>query len=171
MDQKKIYNFFFDSELTRAFDTGAISPERFHRDAGRALGIDLPYEDFVSIWSDVFWEDAESCGLVRRLKSRFKLCLMSNVNELHFEHIKRKFDIIKAFDYIVLSYLVKAMKPDRWIYEYAGIISGADFSDMLYIDDREDLIKEAGAYGIDSIRFENARALEDWFLARGMLVK
>ncbi len=169
LDQKKIYDLFFDSELTRAFDAGEISPKKFYQGATGVLGIDLPYSDFVSIWSDVFWEDVESCNLVRRLAPKYKLCLMSNVNELHFKHIKKRFNIINAFDYTVLSYLVKAMKPDKRIYEYASEISGTDFSGMLYIDDRKDLVKEASRYGIESVRFEGAKALEDWFLKNKIL--
>src|SRR3989338_2478980 len=169
LDQKAIYDTFFDSEVTRKFDTGAIIPRQFYSEVKRILGIDLPYKEFADIWSDVFWEDEKACHLVRRLKERHKLCLLSNVNKLHFDHIKKRFDIIKVFDYVVLSYLVGALKPDRKIYEYASRLAGIDFPDILYIDDREDLIKEAGSYGIESLKFDGAAKLEGWLLERKVL--
>lgn len=169
LDRKKIYDTFFDSEVTRKFDTGAITPRQFYSEVKRLLKISLPYKEFSDIWSDVFWEDEKACLLVRRLKERHRLCLMSNVNKLHFDHIKNRFNIIKIFDFIVLSYLVGVLKPDRKIYERARDISGVPFSDILYIDDREDLIKEAGSYGIESFRFEGAANLEDWLLGRRMI--
>jgi putative hydrolase of the HAD superfamily len=162
MDQKKIYDTFFDSEITRAFDRGRLSPEEFHEALSSHLGIKLAYEEFSNIWSDIFWADESVCGLVRELKDRkYKLFLLSNINRLHFEYIEKKFDIIQAFDELILSYIVGAIKPELPIFEAVIEKSGGDKSVILYIDDREDLIKEAAALGIDSIRFEGADKLRE----------
>ncbi len=97
-----------------------------------------------------------SCRLARELKKKYKLFLLSNVNRLHFEYIEQKFDIIKIFDELILSFVIGAMKPERAIFEDVVKGAGGDKSKILYIDDREDLIKEATAMGIPSIRFESA---------------
>lgn len=169
LDSKKIYDAFFDSEITRAFEKGEISPREFHRRASGLLGVDMPYQDFVAIWNDIFWEDEDACKLARQLKNSYKLFLLSNVNRLHFEHIEKKFDIIKIFDEIVLSYLVGAIKPDRLIYEDVIRRAGGDRTKLLYVDDREDLIKEALALGIDSIRFEGTAKLKEELAGRGII--
>lgn len=169
LDSKKIYDAFFDSEMTRAFEKGEISPREFHRRASGLLGVDMPYKDFVAIWNDIFWEDEDACELARQLKSSYKLFLLSNVNRLHFEHIEKRFDIIKIFDEIVLSYLVGAIKPDRLIYEDVIRRAGGDRTKLLYVDDREDLIKEALALGIDSIRFEGTAKLKKELAGRGII--
>ncbi|MFH0763788.1 MAG: HAD family hydrolase [Candidatus Omnitrophota bacterium] len=161
LDSKKIYDVFFDSEITRAFEKGEISPREFYRRASSLLAVKMPYKDFVAIWNDIFWEDKEACGLVRRLKKSYRLFLLSNINRLHFEYIEKKFDIIKIFDEIILSYLVGATKPDKLIFEDVIRRAGGRKESLLYIDDREDLIKEALALGIDSIRFENANKLKE----------
>ena len=169
IEKNKVFEPFFDSELTRLFETGKISPVKFHVEICALLGIRLPYKEFVDIWNDIFWEDERCCELARRLKSKYKLCLMSNVNKLHFEWIKKKFGVIKIFDHLVLSYLVGAEKPDRKIFEHASRVSGVDFSGMLYIDDREDLIKAANGFGIESVRFRDAPTLESWLLENKVL--
>jgi putative hydrolase of the HAD superfamily len=169
LDEAAVYGTLFDSELTRLFDAGKVSAGQFHSGMTRELGIQLPYAEFVEIWSDIFWEDAESCALARRLAHRYALCLMSNVNELHFEHIRKKFDVVKVFDYIVLSYVVGVLKPDRRIFEHARSRSGVDFSGMLYIDDREDLVEAARSFGIEALKFQGAPALESWLLERKVL--
>lgn len=171
LDPKKIYDAFFDSEITRDFEKGAISPREFHDRAQRLLKIKLPYKDFVSIWNDIFWEDEGSCELARQLKKSYKLFLLSNVNRLHFEYIRKNFDIINIFDEIILSFMVGAIKPDRIIFEDVIRRAGGDRTKLLYIDDREDLIKEAGALGIDAIRFEGADKLKKTMLEKGFDLK
>jgi len=169
LDSKKIYDAFFDSEITRAFEKGEISPKEFYRRASLLLGVKIPYKDFVAIWNDIFWEDKEACGLARRLKKNYRLFLLSNVNRLHFEHVERKFDIIKIFDEIILSYLVGATKPDRLIFEDVIRRAGGDREGLLYIDDREDLIKEALSMGIDSIKFEGAAKTREVMAEKGVI--
>lgn len=161
LESGKIYDAFFDSELTRAFERGDISPSEFHSRASKLLGVKMPYKDFVNIWNDIFWEDEGTCSLARELKKSYKLFLLSNVNRLHFEYIRKKFDIIKIFDEVILSYIVGAQKPDRLIFDEVIRRAGGDRDKVIYIDDREDLVKEARAMGIESIRFTGSEALTD----------
>lgn len=168
-DPKKIYDTFFDSEITRAFEKGLLSPRQFYREASRILGFKLPYEDFVPIWNEIFWEDEEACRLARKLKKKYRLFLLSNVNRLHFEYIEKKFEIIKIFDEVILSFVVGAAKPETAIFDDVVRRAGGDRSKILYIDDREDLIKEATAMGIDSIRFEGAEKLKTALAGRGII--
>lgn len=168
LDTKKIYDTFFDSGITRAFEKGEISPREFYRRAAHFLGVKIPYRDFVNIWNDIFWEDTGACELARRLKESHKLFLLSNINRLHFEHIRNKFDIINIFDDIILSFMVGAIKPDRLIFEDVIRRAGGDRAGLLYIDDRVDLIKEALSLGIDSIRFENAGQLKIELIKKGI---
>lgn len=169
IDSNKIYDIFFDSKITRAFEKGLLSPRQFYEEASGILGIKLPYEDFAKIWTEIFWEDEDVSALVRALKKDYRLFLLSNINRLHFEYIEKKFDIIKAFDELILSFVVGAMKPEPAIYEYTIRRAGGDKSNILYIDDRQDLIKEAAAMGIDSIRFEGAARLKESLAERGVL--
>lgn len=170
LDSKKIYDAFFDSPMTRVFEKGLISPREFHKKAEELLGVRLPYKDFTAIWNDIFWEDVEACELARQLKKDYKLFLLSNVNRLHFEHICNKFDIVKIFDEVILSFMVGAIKPDRAIFEDVVKRAGGDRTKILYIDDREDLIKEASLLGIDSIRFEDASKLKSVLTEKEVLL-
>lgn len=168
LDSKRIYDVFFDSELTRAFEKGEISPREFYRSITGLLGIDIPYKDFVDIWNDIFWEDKAACDFARQLKKTYRLFLLSNINRLHFEHVRNKFDVIKIFDEIILSYMVGAIKPDRLIFEDVIKRAGGDSARLLYIDDREDLTREAVSLGIDSIRFLGVDELKEEMRKRGL---
>jgi hypothetical protein len=61
---------FFDSGITRPFERGHISPAEFHSKAAELLGFNLPFEEFVEIWNDIFWEDVQMCELARTLKRK-----------------------------------------------------------------------------------------------------
>ena len=170
LESKKIYDAFFDSPITRAFEKGEISPKEFHKRASSLLGVTMPFKDFADIWNDIFWEDKECCELARQLKDEhYRLFLLSNVNRLHFEYIQKKFDIIKIFDEIILSFMVGAIKPDKLIFEDVVRRAGGDRTKLLYVDDREDLIKEARALGIDSIRYEGADKLKKVMAEKGVI--
>lgn len=170
LDSKKIYDMFFDSEITRLFESGMISPKEFHERAARLLKVKLPYKDFVDIWNDIFWEDVAMCELARELKGSYKLFLLSNINRLHFEYIRQKFDIINIFDELILSFAIGAIKPSRAIYDDVVRRAKGKKEALLYIDDRDDLVKEATRLGIDSIRFDNdIAALRAALNARGVL--
>lgn len=168
LDQEKVRALFFDSDVTRLFEKGLVSAKEFYERVTGLLGIKIPYKDFVSIWNDIFWEDKDACDIARKLKEDYRLFLLSNVNRLHYEYIEKKFDIIKIFDEVILSFAVGAMKPEALIFEDAVRRAGGDKSAVLYIDDREDLIKEANEFGIESIRFEGADKLKEALKERGV---
>ena len=171
LDPEKVRSLFSDSDLTRLFEKGLISPKEFHSRIIKHLGITLPFRDFVPIWNDIFWADLEACDIARSLKKDYRLFLLSNVSRLHYEYVEKKFDIIKIFDEVILSYEVGAIKPERLIFEDAVRRAGGDKGGVLYIDDREDLIKEANAFGIESIKFEGADKLKKTLEEKGILRK
>lgn len=168
LDSEEVRKLFFDSRLTQAFERGQISSKDFHAGITKHLGVKIPFRDFVSIWNDIFWIDEGSCAIARRLKKNYKLFLLSNISRLHYEYVAQKFDILKIFDEIITSFAVGAIKPEKRIFEDAVRRAGGDKSAVLYIDDREDLIKEAALFGIESIKYEGADKLDRDLKARGV---
>ena len=147
-----------------------ISPKEFHKRATSLLGIKLSYSDFVPIWNDIFWEDEAACRLAKELKEDYRLFLLSNVNRLHFEHIQNRFgDVIRMFDEVILSFMVGAIKPDKAIFDDMVRRAGGDKTRLLYIDDREDLIKEAALFGIDAVKYEGADKLAKTLKDKGII--
>ena len=72
IDSEKVRSLFFDSEITRLFEKGLVSPRAFYSRVTELLNINIPYRDFVLIWNDIFWEDKESCDIARQLKPKYK---------------------------------------------------------------------------------------------------
>jgi len=64
---------------------------------------------------------------------------------------------------------VGAIKPEIRIFEDAIRRAGGDKSAVLYIDDREDLIKEAASFGIESIKYEGSEKLKKNLEEKGVI--
>src|SRR3989338_5470144 len=71
-------------------------------------------------WNDIFFLTKHNrfvYNLAQDLRKTYKLALLSNINILHFDYLKKNFSIFKPFHHIILSYEVGLRKPDPLIYK------------------------------------------------------
>jgi len=80
--------------------------------------------------------------------------IFSNTNDLAIELIRRDFPFFKHFDGYILSYEIKAMKPDAPIYESLEKMAGKCGDEIIYIDDRAENIAGGAARGWRTILHE-----------------
>ena len=81
---------------------------------------------------------------------RYRLGLLSNTNEWHFDHSIRTVDVFPLFDAVTLSYEVGAMKPAPVIYEDMLKKLGVPAGDCVYFDDIQENVDagiRAGMHG------------------------
>ena len=95
----------------------------------------------------------ESIELIKRLKTDYKLALLSNTNELHFEHCIKKTEIFDLFDAVTLSYKEHAMKPERKIYQASLNNLNLTAAECVFIDNNADNVRGAREAGITSIQY------------------
>ena len=158
-DSDEVYQLFFDSLLTKDFEEGRISSRLFFKRLADKLQLKgLTFKKFVSIWNDIFFDNKGMVTLLRRLKKNYRLHLISNINELHYDFILQKFpEYLSLFDDIILSYQVGRRKPHQAIYRRAMKGTGVHPQEVLYVDDRLDLIQEARKLKIKTLLFKNIR--------------
>ena len=90
--------------------------------------------------------------------------MISNINELHYRYIETHFpEHLGVFDRLILSYEVGCRKPHPAIYERALAAAGCRASDVIYIDDRKDLVEAAQDLGISSLLFTSVEDLRRRF--------
>src|SRR3989338_3889420 len=134
----------YAKNFTIPFEKGLVSGPQFHQDFMREFGIKLSYTEFVDIWCKIFFPIPEVIDLVIKLKNKYPLYLISNINQLHFQYLNCEYpDIFSLFNGLILSYAVKSVKPEKKIYQVLSEKAGVNFSDLVYIDDRQDLIDQA----------------------------
>ncbi len=161
-DAEAIYNLFFDSELTGLFEEGKILPLDFFAKVKEALDLKLDYDNFLPIWNRIFFLSRKNVAvynLANSLKGKYKLTLLSNINILHFDFIKKTFPVLDAFHNIITSYELGLRKPQSQIYEKTLQILQASGAEVFYTDDRPELIQSAAGLGIRAFVFTGVEKL------------
>lgn len=170
---QEIYNLFFDSQLTALFEEGKIAPLDFFSGIKKLLGLELDYAQFLPIWNEIFFlsqKNLQVYSLAKILQARYKVALLTNVNVLHFEYLKKYFPIFDAFDSIITSFEAGARKPSPLIYNMALDSLGVKPQNTFYTDDRAELIESACGLGINGVVFQGVERLRQDLLTRGVSI-
>jgi len=157
-------------DIIESFDSGKITPEEFYNRACEALKAKIDFDDFVPIYNDVFSLNPPVLQILKRLKSKYKLVLLSNTDVMRFSFIKKKFPEIFIFDEYVLSYEIGFIKPHPQIFIQTLEKAQAKAEDCLFIDDREENVKKATSLGIPVIHFTPSVDLETALQAKGVVI-
>ena len=74
--------------------------------------------------------------------------------------LEEKFDFLKDFDYVILSYEEGIKKPEL----LKKVLEKTDYQpgEILLLDDGEEIIKEASKMGFKTILCENADKIEEY---------
>lgn len=152
---------FSHSDLPRRYERGDVSTDDFIAGAFSLLGSDLPRTDFIEAFNDIFTPIHETRALIRSLASggRYRLGLLSNTNELHFEGYIRTVDVFPLFDAVTLSYEARSVKPEGAIYADAVGKLGLSPSECVFIDDIPEFAQGARDAGLHGIVYRNHGAL------------
>lgn len=162
LDENGIYDLFFDSDATDKFERGEISPEEFFSEIKRLLGARISYEEFVPVWNEIFTVHQGMPEIIESLKDDYRLYLASNINKLHFEYLQQKYShYLKFFSYLFLSYEIGARKPDPKIYKFIIDYLGTKPQNIVYTDDRIELIDAALKFGIDAFVFQSTDSFKE----------
>ncbi len=156
------------TDLVRRFETGLVEPRDFVTQLSVALEMRVEYEQFCGIWSSIFTEALLPESLLEGLAGRYRLLLLSNTNAIHFEMIRREYAFLRHFHDLVLSYEVKAMKPQPEIYHAAVKLAGCRPEECFYTDDIAEYAEGARRIGIDAVQFRSAEQLQRELAVRGI---
>jgi len=161
-DEKEIYDLFFDSDLAGLFEEGRIEPADFFLKVKELLRARIGFEEFVLAWNDIFFiseTNRQVFELVKALRGRYRLTLLTNINVLHFEYIKKHYSLFEPFSEIIASFQEKVRKPNPLIYQKALSSSGVTPEEVFYTDDRPELVEGARKLGIRSSVFTGTETL------------
>jgi len=161
--EQDIYQLFFDSGLTKDYEEGKISSSDFFERIKNLLELDMDYDDFLPIWNDIFFEaplNKKMQGVVMAIKGRYKLVMISNINETHYRFLEKKMPVFREFDKLILSYEIGFRKPAKEIYDAALKSVDTAPSRVFYIDDRQDLIDAASKFGIKGMAFNSEESFK-----------
>jgi len=102
-------------------------------------------------------------GLVAGLRAtgKYKIASLNNESRELNEYRLTKFNLRENFGFVICSAHVGMMKPEPGIYRLALDVAQSVPEQTLFIDDKQQNIDAAAAFGIKGIRFTSVNALMD----------
>ena len=169
---KDVYKIIFNNGVEKDYDEGKITSKNFYKTINNILKTNLSFAKFNNIWSDIFKENIKVSNLIRKLKdTNYKLYLLSNTNEMHFNFLKNNFEIINSFDGYILSYKIGYRKPSIEIYNAVLRKTGLAACNHIYIDDLENFVNIAKSLGMIGIVFKSFIELKRELFNNNILVE
>ncbi len=109
--------------------------------------------------SDIFTPNQPLINKLLELKKGgVKIVLVSNTSSVHFAFAKKNYPWLVEFDASVLSYDVRAMKPEPAFYSAALGVAGEQAGSCLFIDDLPVNIAGASEFGFSTHLFRSNEA-------------
>lgn len=137
----------------RLYETGLIDSMEFYRRITGIARLEMPVEEFTRAYCDIFSPIPSTLELICALKPHYRLALLSNTSEWHFEYGIKPVEVFPLFETVTLSYVVGAMKPDRAMYDDAIRKLGLPAASCVYIDDLPENVAAAEDTGMAAVHY------------------
>ncbi len=155
----EVKEYHQNSSARKAFERGEISPKQFYDKFIEDLGLKISYQDFKNNYCDIFSRNEEIEKIIKSLKGKVKLVLLSNTNIWQYEFAKKKFKILNLFDGYVLSYKVGCRKPNPLVFLKAVKKAGTLPFNCAYFDDIAEFVYVARLIGIKAFQYKSTEKL------------
>lgn len=161
MTLPEFWKTWTSSSAVRALETGRISEEEFLRDIPTVLGVSAvaPFGPRFHAWQLRLFPGVED--FIQIATRRYRVALLSNTNEIHWQHVNAGSRVFDEFEHVFLSYETGHFKP-----EPAAFLDVVDFfacapSDVTFLDDSEPNIAAARELGIHAYQVAGIAGLRN----------
>jgi FMN phosphatase YigB (HAD superfamily) len=168
------------SNLRERYEVGDLTTKEFCHQLRTLLNASvdqLPDSLLIEYWGDIFWKNTPIWSALTELRRNgICLVLLSNTNELHFQHVAQDYpELMSLFDARILSYEQRIAKPNHQIFERAldsirKLRPGVDINQVAYVDDREDYVQAAQRCGMQGFVYRSYPHLVFWLRQHGVYV-
>jgi HAD superfamily hydrolase (TIGR01509 family) len=175
-DAEFVRRTLFEAEngpsLQWRFERGELDSQAVYERLCAAAATRAAMHQMFAAGCDMFAEITDSVAIVRRLHAAGeRLGILSNTNPIDWAFVRSgPFPFLnECFEHAVLSFEVRAMKPERGIYEAAVARAGVAAERIFFTDDREENVAGALEAGFDAVLFTTPDKLEAELIGRGVL--
>jgi putative hydrolase of the HAD superfamily len=125
-----------------------------------------PHEElFDAFWSglfDILTPLEQNVRVLEELHRRgYRLLILSNFIEEGYHYVRSKYDFFSLFEGGVISWEIRALKPEPEIYDTLIERYGLTPSRSLFIDDREENVAGARERGLQALHHAPGASLEE----------
>ncbi len=121
-----------------------------------------PDLDYKAIWLEeaksLRRTNDELVTVIDELRKKYNLGILSNLTPTRHV-LDEEINLYSHFDFTVLSFKEGCKKPDPKIYNLTLERAGVKPEEILFIDDREEMVKAAEALGMQSIQYKDNEQL------------
>lgn len=152
----------FSSGLQDRFETGLLTSDEFASSLARELDCQLPSEVVLEAISAIFKPNEGIWTLLSQLKRHgVPMAVLSNTCEPHWQWILRQnWPVMQGwFEFAILSYEARSMKPAARIYELSEQQSGRVPENLFFTDDRVENVAAARERGWTTHQFTTVEKL------------
>ncbi|MBU0683777.1 MAG: HAD family phosphatase [Candidatus Omnitrophica bacterium] len=171
--QGAVIDYFMDSDNANKYMEGKITSSQFFSRTKKLFKLDIKFSDFYKLWNEVLSPYPEMEEIIKNLKNSYpdiKLILVSNTNEVHYEHVRKQYKILDLLDEYIVSHEEGVQKPHPEIFVRALKLADSLPKETFYTDDRADLIDSARVMGIRAFQFTDHKAFREKLLEYGFKV-
>lgn len=153
------------SSQTKIFDqleTGKITKEDFILEIQKIIP-KASKSEIINAWNAIIKDLPESrIDILKNLKDKFSIFLLSNTNSIHIDYIVRKIgggkydEFYNLFDKVYYSHEVKLRKPDPNIFKLVINENNLKIKNTLFIDDSIQHINSAKKLGLQTYHLNNS---------------
>src|SRR3989344_1585826 len=158
---EEIYNLIYNkSNLTELFEAGKINSKEFIEKVSHLCSLNISEKEFIEAYSNIFTANKSVIDLIKKLKKKYKLGLLSNTNEIHFNKVIKKIEVFDLLDAVSLSFKIGSMKPDEEIFKDCLKKLNLKAIECIYIDDIKKYSEKAAEMGIIGVHFTSFSELK-----------
>jgi len=145
-----------DSGLPKQFESNLITENEFYKEMTSLCKLDISLDELKEIYTrDKFTPVFGMNEIVKSLKNKYKIALLSNTSEWDYKCDIENTPEIQLMDMITLSYQVGVMKPGVEIYYDALKKLNLSPEQCVYTDDIVKYVEVAQEIGMKGIHFNN----------------
>ena len=155
----KFYNKKLPQEFEKLvddFNRGDISADTFRSQTMDIFSMRISKAKFDNCWNAMVGDmHTDTIRTLIELKKNFRIFLLSNINEIHYEYLLTKDYWEPAlFEKCYFSHLMGMIKPDKKIYKYVLSENNLRPAETFYIDDSQKNILSANELKIAAYHYD-----------------
>lgn len=155
LNARKLKKYFTDNNFDIRIGSGKLNIKQAFKLLKKQFNLKTGYKDFYYLYCDIFWENTSMKNFLENnlLNSGYRLYMLSNVDASHINFIDKNFTYVKNVKKRILSYKVRAVKPEKKIFK--ELINKYKIlpEESIFIDDLKNNILAAKEFGFNSIHY------------------
>lgn len=167
---EKLFSHAVQSELFEKFETGKISDDQFRKEIKSFIPEGVSEQKIDEAWNLILVGFcADRVKLLKKLKSKYRLYLLSNTNSIHYKIYMREYrekfsgDFNDFFEKAYWSFKIGLRKPDPEIFKLVIEENNLKKDETLFIDDTIKHIESAENSGLSAYWLRPGVSINDIF--------